>query len=331
MERAAPAGRSAGMTTPDRRFGLACMVSAGLCWSLGGIIVRSLSVADPWTIVFWRALFMALFVAVLLAPRGWRDAGARLRGIGLAGIAAAACLAVQIWFFILALTHTTTANAFVLMSVAPLMTAVVGRFALGERVAASTWIAIGVALGGIVIMFGADFGSTASGAAGSAAAAVKAGHWLGNLFALGIPFAYAVQIVCVRRIAGPGAAPPDLMPVILVGGIIAAAPASLLAGNLAVGGTDLSLLALMGCVQLGLGCWLMTLAVPHLRAAQIGLLSLIEPILAPLWVWLGVGETPGRAALAGGALILGAMFVNGWLALRGEAKPAPDARAARSA
>jgi len=69
---------------------------------------------------------------------------------------------------------------------------------------------------------------------------------------------------------------------------------------------------------LGLGCWLMTQAVRHLRAAEIGLLSLSETILAPVWVWLGVGEAPGIAALAGAVLIVGALMVNGWMTLRTE-------------
>ncbi|MBL8378855.1 MAG: DMT family transporter [Burkholderiales bacterium] len=306
------------LSNPRRGFGVACMIGAGLCWSLGGLIVRAFETSDTWLIVFWRSVFMALFVAVLLLLRAPQSALARVRGVGRAGVAAAACLAVQIWFFILALTLTSTANTFVLMSVAPLMTAVVGRVALGERVAPLTWAAIAVALAGIVIMFGADFGTGAGG------------HWLGNLLALGIPFAYAVQIVFVRRITGPTAAPPDLMPVILIGGIFAATPAAFLAGSLAVGGTDLALLALMGCVQLGLGCYLMTLAVPHLRAAEIGLLSLIEPILAPVWVWLGVGEEPGIAALTGGALILGAMFVNGYLTLKRETAPRQSATSSRA-
>ncbi|MFN0159749.1 MAG: DMT family transporter [Burkholderiales bacterium] len=307
------------LSNPRRGFGIACMVGAGLCWSLGGLIVRALETPDTWLIVFWRSLFMALFVAVLLFLRAPQKALARVQGIGRAGVAAAACLAVQIWFFILALTLTSTANTFVLMSVAPLMTAVVGRIGLGERVAPSTWAAICIALMGIVIMFGADFGTNTGG------------NWLGNLLALGIPFAYAVQIVFVRRITGPTAAPPDLMAVILVAGFLAATPAAFLAGSLAVGGTDLGLLALMGCVQLGLGCYLMTLAVPHLRAAEIGLLSLIEPILAPIWVWLGVGEKPATAALAGGALILGAMFVNGYLSLRREAAPQVTESGSRAA
>ena len=106
------------------------------------------------------------------------------------------------------------------------------------------------------------------------------------------------------------------MPTLLVAGVFAAVPAGLLGMPIDALPRDIGLLALMGCVQLGLGCWLMTLAVPHLRAAEMGLLALTETILAPLWVWVGVGESPGSAALTGGACILGALAANAWLTLR---------------
>jgi drug/metabolite transporter (DMT)-like permease len=213
--------RAAGVTgtAPNRRKGVLLMVGAGLCWSLGGLIVRSITVKDTWEIVFWRSLFMGLIVAVVLAVMHGRHAWAQVRAVGVAGVVAALCPAAQIYFFILSL-----------------------------------------------------------------------------------------QI----------AAAPNLLPTILIAGVIAALPALLLAPTLAATARDIGLLALMGCVQLGLGCVLMTLAVPHLRAAQTGLLALIEPILAPLWVWLGVGEVPAGAALAGGALIIGALVANGWVSLREE-------------
>ena len=50
----------------------------------------------------------------------------------------------------------------------------------------------------------------------------------------------------------------------------------------------------------------------------MGLLALTETILAPVWVWIGVGEAPGNAALAGGVLIVGALAVNAWITLRME-------------
>ena len=240
---------------------------------------------------------------LLLALRG-RGAWASVRGIGRAGVLAGACLAAQIYLFILALTNTTAANTFVLMSLSPLFAALAGLLFLRERVAWHTWMAIALALGGVAIMFGSG---------------LDTGHLLGNLFALCIPMLYACQIICVRKVRGSvdGQA-PDLLPTVLLAGVMAATPALLLGWPLEAAARDVSLLALMGCVQLGVGCWLATLAVRHLRAVEIGLLALVETILAPLWVWLGVGEAPGSTAMAGGALIVGALVVNGLAALRGE-------------
>ena len=289
--------------TPNRARGIALMLAAGLCWSLGGIIVRSLALKDTWEIVFWRALFMAAFLGVLLLALRGRGALASVRSIGTAGLISSMCLAAQIYFFILALANTTTANTFVLMSISPLLAALTGMLFLRERVAWHTWIAISFALGGIVIMFGEGMDS---------------GRWLGNLFALCVPFGYACQILFVRKVQGANGKAPDLLPTVFVGALIAMTPAVFLGWPFEASGSDVLLLAVMGCVQLGMGCWLMTLAVPHLRAAEMGLLALTETILAPLWVWLGTGEAPGTAALAGGALIVGALAVNGWVTLRAE-------------
>ena len=299
-------GRAVTEFRPDRRRGIGLMLMAGLCWSLGGVIVRMLVVQNTWEIVFWRSLFMAVFVVTILVSLHGRGTLDEIRAVGASGVISAICLAAQIHFFILALRHTSTANTFVLMSISPLVTAIVGRLFMREQIAWHTWLAIAVALTGIAVMFGQDF---AVGAAG--------GQWLGNLFALGVPLAYACQILSARRVRGTvGTRAPNLMPTILIAGIIAAVPAFGWMPAISANARDIGLLALMGGLQLGLGCWLMTLAVRHLRAAEMGLLALVETILAPLWVWLVVGEIPGTAALIGGALIVGALIANGALALR---------------
>jgi drug/metabolite transporter (DMT)-like permease len=290
---------------PNRRAGILLMLAAGLCWSSGGIIVRSLALKDVWEVVFWRSLFMGAFVAVLLLTLRGRVAFERVRAIGWPGMISAACLAGQIYCFIIALSLTSTANTFLLMSVSPLITALVGMAFMREHLRWFTWVAIGVALAGIGIMFGSGAGIEASSRA-----------MLGNLFALGVPCLYACQILFARKVRGQGDGAPDLMPTLLMAGVFAAVPAALLGWPVDAALRDVGLLALMGCVQLGLGCWLMTLAVPHLRAAEMGLLALTETILAPVWVWLGVGESPSASAMSGGACILGALAANAWLSLR---------------
>jgi drug/metabolite transporter (DMT)-like permease len=75
------------------------------------------------------------------------------------------------------------------------------------------------------------------------------------------------------------------------------------------------LLAVLGCVQLGLPCMLMVRASWHLSAPEIALLALLEVVLGPLWAWLGAGEAPALATLAGGALVLAALLLNELAAL----------------
>jgi len=75
-------------------------------------------------------------------------------------------------------------------------------------------------------------------------------------------------------------------------------------------GKDVALLAFLGVFQLGLPCMLLVLASRALLAPEIALIGLLEVVLGPLWAWLGVGEVPARATLAGGAIVLGALVLN---------------------
>jgi drug/metabolite transporter (DMT)-like permease len=85
-------------------------------------------------------------------------------------------------------------------------------------------------------------------------------------------------------------------------------------------------LALMGSMQLGAGCLLMVAASRSLTATELGLLALLEPILGPIWVWVLLGENPGQLALAGGAVVLGAVIANeAWAWWRAPARAADEA------
>jgi drug/metabolite transporter (DMT)-like permease len=62
--------------------------------------------------------------------------------------------------------------------------------------------------------------------------------------------------------------------------------------------------------QLGVPCMLLVLVSRTLSAPEIALLALLEVVLGPLWAWLGAGETPAGATLAGGAIVLAALAGN---------------------
>jgi len=280
-----------------RRKGVLMMIGAGLCWSTGGIFVRSVATTDAVEIVLWRSVFMVPFLFAVLAYWHRGAVWSKIAAVGGAGVLCGALLASTFFFFIFSITRNTAANTFVLMSTAPFFVALLGLAFLGERVPARTWAAIAVALAGVVVMF---------------IEGMDAGRSLGNLLALGVPTMFAINIVVLRRMH----ATVDMVPSVMIAGLISIAVALPLAWPLAPNVRDFAVLAPMGMLQLGLGCLLMTRATRYLTAGEIGLLALIETILAPLWVWIGVGERPSNPALLGALIVFGALVANEWLGNR---------------
>jgi drug/metabolite transporter (DMT)-like permease len=280
-----------------RRRAVLIMIAGAICWSTGGLLVRALSISNAWEIVFWRSLFMSAFVALVLAVMHGPAMPRVVRATGIPGLVAGALLAGTFFFFIGSLTRTTVANTFVLMSVSPFLAAIAARLVLNEPVPARTWLAILIALAGIVVMFGGT---------------ADAGQLTGNLLALGVSVCFAAQLTVLRKFH----ASVDMLPMVMIAGLWSLVPAFTMMGPVTATARDLAVLVVMGCFQLGVGCLLATAASKTLSATELGLLALLEPILGPIWVWALLGEHPGTPALIGGALVLSAVIANQTLAAR---------------
>lgn len=267
------------------------MVVAAVCWSSGGFLVRQLSITDAWQIVFWRSAFMTVFVAGVLGALHRGNVARAVRSIGAPGVLAGAFLAGTFFFYIGSLTRTTVANTNVLMSVSPFLAALAGRWILREAVPPRTWIAMSIAVAGVVVMF---------------AQSLDSGRLVGNLLALGVSCCFAAQLTVLRKFH----ATLDLLPQVLAAGVISLAVAAPFVSSFAAPPRDFAWLALMGCLQLGAGCLLATAASRQLSAAALGLLALLEPILGPVWVWALMNERPPAATVVGGSVVLAAVFAN---------------------
>ena len=79
-------------------------------------------------------------------------------------------------------------------------------------------------------------------------------------------------------------------------------------GAPSLGKNGLWCLLLLGTVQLGLPYVLYGAAIKHVTALEATLIPLLEPILNPLWVMIALGERPGRWAIVGATLVLGAVL-----------------------
>ena len=123
---------------------------------------------------------------------------------------------------------------------------------------------------------------------------IQGGRLLGNLVALGPPVSFAIMLVTLRR-----AGDRDMIPAICLAGFVGAALGFVMADSLILSRHDLALCLFLGVVQYTGGFVLITLGARYLPAAEVALLSLAETVLAPIWVWLGVGEVPTLLTLVG--------------------------------
>lgn len=273
----------------SRAGALALMCAAPVLWSTAGVVTRHVERATGFELVFWRSLFA--FLSVALALLALRRNPLRM---GWPGVFSGALWGVMFTAFMIALSLTSTANSLVVMSLAPLLTALLARAFLNDPIPMGTWLAVAAAAGGIAWMFGSDL------------TAHTARDLSGMLVALSIPIASAVNVITLRTVA----AKLDLRPAVMLGGAISCLIALPLAVPFQATGKDIALLAFLGIFQLGLPCMLLVLASRVLLAPEIALLGLLEVVLGPLWAWLGAGEVPARATVTGGAIVLAALVVN---------------------
>ncbi|RDI03907.1 EamA domain-containing membrane protein RarD [Caldimonas thermodepolymerans] len=282
------------------------MVVVTLMWSIAGVVTRHLEAARAFEVTFWRSAFNAAFLTLALSLWRGRALWQALAQGGWPLWVSGVMWSIMYTCFMVALTLTTVANVLVTMALAPLVTALVARLALGQRLPSRTWVAIALAGTGIAWMYGSEV----SGA--------DARHLAGTLVALGVPLAAAVNWTVIQRSGQPrtGAAAQDMLPAVLIGALLSSLVSLPLAWPLQASGHDLGWLAVLGVFQLAIPCLLAVRLARVLPAAEVALLGLLEVVFGVAWAWLGAGEAPNVHVLCGGALVLLALAGNEALGLR---------------
>jgi drug/metabolite transporter (DMT)-like permease len=281
------------------------MVGVTLMWSTAGVVSRYLESARSFEVTFWRALFTAAALLVILPLLRGRRVFADMRHAGTAFWISGVCWSVMFTAFMLALTLTSVANVLVTMSLGPLFTAVLARIFIGHRIALRTWVAIAAAGAGIAIMYGTE---------------VSGGQMLGTLVALCVPVAGATNWTITQNAHAQGH-DVDLVPAVFVGAVISSLATLPVAYPFQATVHDLGLLAYLGVGQLAIPCVLSVMCARVLKAPEISLLALLEVIFGILLAWVGAGEAPSPSVLTGGSLVIGALLVNellGWNQRRNE-------------
>ncbi len=272
--------------TRQHRRGRLYVALAAVAWSTAGLLQRELTV-NIGTQLAGRALFAVLGLSAFVAVAERGRVTRAFRAIGKPGLAVAALMAASSGAFIVALNYTSVANVLFFQAIAPILAAVLGTF-VGEPVARRTWIAMGVALAGVGLMVGGPSHPSAAGAA----------------LSLFMSASFAGVIVITRHEREVSMAPATCLSQALV--FVFAAP---FASVGEVDGKDLALLVGLGVGQIGLGLIFLTIGARLIPAAEVALITLLEIVLGPLWVWIALGERPGTTTLIGGAIVLAAVVI----------------------
>jgi drug/metabolite transporter, DME family len=312
MDSSPPAESPSSAPTPAQAR--LCVVAAAVLWSLSGAFSKTLTEPtplhtnlppiEPWhflgvdfpvPIACYRCLFAALALTPLLKPREIRFRPAML-WMGLS-------FAAMNLMFITANAIGTAANATFLQYSAPFWMYLAAVFWLGEPMDRRGTISLFAGLAGIAVIV---IGGWQTPKAPAVALALGSGlMYSGVVIGLRILRNESSRWLTVWNLGFSG-----LLLVPLVIGLRLPSPAQFL------------VLFFFGATQLALPYWLMARGLRVVGPAEAGTLTLLEPMLNPVWTFLISGERPHPSTYVGGAIVLAALA---WRYAPGLRQPPPTA------
>lgn len=263
------------------RSAVLAVMGAALLWSSGGLFIK-IAPMPALAVAFGRALVTGVFYLALFRPR-----------LRAARWSTAAAYAGMIITFVSATKLTSAANAIFLQYTGPAYVLLLSPWILGEKFRRVDALCVAASLAGMSLFF---------------VGKVEGGQLAGNVLGAVSGVFFALTVLLLRRDArGSGG---DSLPSMTLGNLLAAAltlPWALpsvphLTGN------GLLVLLYLGIVQMGIAYWLFNRGLKRVPAAEASLISMLEPVLNPIWVLLGTGESPTRWALAGGGIVVASVI-----------------------
>ncbi|HEX8990555.1 MAG TPA: DMT family transporter [Anaerolineales bacterium] len=277
----------------ERRKAVLFLILAAALWSTGGVMIKAIS-WGPVAILAGRSIFSSLIFLVYLRrfPTHWT----RWK------VLAAVAHVFTALLFITATKLTTAANAIFLQYTAPVYIVLLGLWFLRERPSRMDWGSMGIIFAGMLLFFGDK---------------LSMNGLEGNVLAVLSGLSMAVMNVALR--AQKDGTPAESILAAHLFTAIAGFPAVL---KEAWTPTNWLIIAFLGVFQIGLSFIFFTSAIKHVPAIEATLISTLEPVLNPVWVFLFLGEEPGRFALIGGLIVLAGVALNAVGSTRAAPQPA---------
>lgn len=266
--------------TPRRGAALLFLVFTGILWSLGGLLIKLVSL-NPVAIAGMRSLIAALLILVFIKKPDFKFTPVKF--------ASTVAYAGTVILFVSATKLTTAANAIILQYTAPIFVAVFGSLFFKEKVKTYDIVTLAFIFGGMILFF---------------LDKLSPGNLLGNVLAIisGVAFAFTSLLLRYQKDDSP-------LDRIFWGNVLTTVIALPFMFEKVPDFKSLTGLILLGVFQLGFSYILFSIAIKNVSALESVLIPMIEPILNPIWVALLLHEIPGFFALIGGAIVISAVTI----------------------
>jgi drug/metabolite transporter, DME family len=320
-KKAEPGGAGTSAARRAAQVGIGLIVLASLLWSLNGALIKIVTNqgrgAGGVSIAFYRSLFAGLFLLPVTLGK-WRSSAVN----GTSILKRPAALWCVVFFtlmtlsFVVANTITQAASVIILQYTSTFWIFGLSPLILKERPRSSDFWILALAMVGIgIIFFGETLWSfanravTQSTSTGSTQGGSPSPSLTGLAIALASGLFYALLTLMIRRLRNADSAAVTVMN--NLGSAVLLFPVAVAVGGLTISVRSFWLLLFMGIVQFGLPYYLYTLGLKRIPAYQAALITLLEPVLVPIWAVLAIGrsEMPPAWTMIGGGVILVALLL----------------------
>ncbi len=282
----------------ERNKGVLLILLAALLWSTGGVFIKATSL-NAFQTSLWRSLFASLAILLIVRPK--------ILLLDSTSLIASLAYAATLILFVLGTKLTTAANAILLQYTAPIYILVLAHFLLDEKMTRIGAMTVALCITGMAIFFLDKLSPEGV---------------VGNLAALGSGVCFAVMTVFLRKNKGGEPISAILFGnvwIVIICAAISFAQTQTVETFL-LSPKDARLTGFLGVFQIALPYLLFVNAIKHIPALEASLLSMLEPILNPIWVMLFVGEIPSLNAVIGGSVIIGAVALQNIITARQAAR-----------
>ena len=255
-----------------------------------GVLIR-LADADSWSIIFWRGFFFAIGVLIILLMTSGSKAVDEVKQIGKDGIFIGILTGLGSVTFVFSIQHTTIASTLVIVSIMPMMIAVISWIILREKSGIFTWISMVIVVIGIYIVMSGE---------------TKGSNLYGNLLALLSVTLGATGFTLIRKNKDI-----SMIPAMGINGLVQSVVALVFIEAVILSFDAMIYIFAMGVMQ-ALSFSLITSAGRYIPATEVGMFMPLGAVFGIVAGWLIISEEPSSSALIGGFIVLLTLFIHSW-------------------